>query len=339
MERKFPSDTEINPKEHCKAIILRSGKEVGENIPTEETIVTHDKEEEQPNATLENKSKKHGRITSLTLYPSLITHQSSNPHSHFHKDFKRRNCMRSFSKFLGSFKKIHINIPFADALEQMPNYAKFMKEVMSKKRKLEEYETTKSTEELVKFFKGRIQIASPFHALLETPLSIKLFLAYRSLTYPRGIIEDVLVKVDKFIFPIDFVVLDMEEDQEISLILDRPFLATGKVFIDVQGGQLTLTVNEEEMRFNIYQAMQFPNDTNTCHKIDFIDAVVKEEDVLIEDHLEHCMMMSATRDDVTASGEYTGYKVLVDYISALESLPNGNVPSKNEDIQQTMEPN
>ena len=45
------------------------------------------------------------------------------------------------------------------------------------------------------------------------------------LTYPRGVIEDVLVKVDKFIFPVDFLVLDMEEDREIPIILDQPFPA------------------------------------------------------------------------------------------------------------------
>ena len=58
-------------------------------------------------------------------------------------------------------------------------------------------------------------------------------MADRSITYPRGIVEDVLVKVDKFIFPVDFIVLDIEEDHEVPLILGRPFLATGKAMIDV----------------------------------------------------------------------------------------------------------
>ena len=60
-----------------------------------------------------------------------------------------------------------------------------------------------------------------------TPISISLQMADRSIAFPRGILEDVLIKVDKFIFPVDFVVLDMEEDQEILIILGRPFLATG----------------------------------------------------------------------------------------------------------------
>ncbi|XP_075500124.1 uncharacterized protein LOC142538709 [Primulina tabacum] len=61
------------------------------------------------------------------------------------------------------------------------------------------------------------------------PTTISLQLADRSIKYPRGVIEDVLVKVDKFIFSVDFVVLDMEEDREIPIILGRPFLATGKL--------------------------------------------------------------------------------------------------------------
>ena len=63
--------------------------------------------------------------------------------------------------------------------------------------------------------------------------TISLQLADRSIKYPRGITEDVLVKVDKFIFPVDFVVLDMEEDQEVLLILGQPFLATRRALIDV----------------------------------------------------------------------------------------------------------
>ena len=65
------------------------------------------------------------------------------------------------------------------------------------------------------------------------PTSVSLQLADRSITYPRGIVEDVLVKVDKFFLLADFINLDMEGDQEISLILGRPFLATGEALIDV----------------------------------------------------------------------------------------------------------
>ena len=60
-----------------------------------------------------------------------------------------------------------------------------------------------------------------------------------------------LVKVDKFIFPADFIVLDKEEDKEIPIILGRLFLATDKAMIDVQKEELKLRVQEEEVRFNV----------------------------------------------------------------------------------------
>ena len=66
------------------------------------------------------------------------------------------------------------------------------------------------------------------------PTNVSLPLVDRSITYPMGISEDVLVKVDKFIFPIDFIILDIQEDQEVPLKLGRPFLATGRALIDVQ---------------------------------------------------------------------------------------------------------
>ena len=76
------------------------------------------------------------------------------------------------------------------------------------------------------------------------PSTITLQLANRSLTYHHSMVEDVLVKVDKFIFSTDIVVLDMKEDHDVPLTLGRPFLATARELIDVHSGELTLRVNE-----------------------------------------------------------------------------------------------
>ncbi|KAF7814923.1 uncharacterized protein G2W53_028892 [Senna tora] len=73
-----------------------------------------------------------------------------------------------------------------------------------------------------------------------------LQMADRSIFYPRGIIENVLVKVDKLILPADFIVLDYEEDKNVPIFLDRPFLATGRTIIDVQKGELTMRVQDQE---------------------------------------------------------------------------------------------
>ena len=79
------------------------------------------------------------------------------------------------------------------------------------------------------------------------PTTITLQLADRSLTHPQGIIEDMLVKVDKFIFQGDFIVLDMEEDKEVPIISGRPFLATSRALIDVQMGELRLRGQDDEV--------------------------------------------------------------------------------------------
>ena len=73
-------------------------------------------------------------------------------------------------------------------------------------------------------------------------------------------IEDVLVKVDKFIFPTDFIVMDMEEDKEIPIILGRPFLATGGALIDVQKRKLKLRALGDEITFHVFWPMKLPND-------------------------------------------------------------------------------
>ena len=73
-------------------------------------------------------------------------------------------------------------------------------------------------------------------------------------------IEDVLVKVDKFIFSEDFIFLDMEEDKEIPIILGRPFLAIGGALIDVQKGELKLRVQDDEITFNVFRPMKLTDD-------------------------------------------------------------------------------
>ena len=72
------------------------------------------------------------------------------------------------------------------------------------------------------------------------PIPMTLQMADRFMTQPEGILEDVLIKVGKFIFPMDFVVINIEEDKQVPLLLGRPFLATGETLIDVKKGELIL---------------------------------------------------------------------------------------------------
>ena len=87
------------------------------------------------------------------------------------------------------------------------------------------------------------------------PTSITLQLADRSMAQPEGVLGDVLVKVGKFIFLMDCVVMKMEEDTQVPLLLGRPLLATGVTLIDVQKGELTLRVGNEAVHFNINKSL------------------------------------------------------------------------------------
>ncbi|GKC25905.1 reverse transcriptase domain-containing protein [Tanacetum coccineum] len=101
-------------------------------------------------------------------------------------------------------------------------------------------------------------------------------LADISFQYPVGITENMLVKVGKFTFPADFVILEMKEDSKVPLILGRPFLHIIDAVIRVKQKQLNLGVGTERMIFNIEHTMKhsYSND-DTCFSIDVIDEILE----------------------------------------------------------------
>ncbi|XP_075640377.1 uncharacterized protein LOC142612142 [Castanea sativa] len=144
----LPSNTVTNPKEHVKAISLRSGWTYEEpkvtNAKQDEAVDNEEskmkeaeskmKEVEQAEKTKENerdsKSKKSREVTFETYSPSIY-----DPPIPFPQRLRKNNMDDQFSKFLSIFKQLHINIPLIEALEQMPKYAKFLKDIISKKLK------------------------------------------------------------------------------------------------------------------------------------------------------------------------------------------------------------
>lgn len=89
------------------------------------------------------------------------------------------------------------------------------------------------------------------------PTAVNLQLAARCLVHPEGRTSDVLVQVDKFVYPIDFIILDFEADENVPILLGRPFLATGRTLIDVYKGELTMRMNDQQIKFNNPKAMGF----------------------------------------------------------------------------------
>ncbi|XP_073137149.1 uncharacterized protein [Henckelia pumila] len=104
----------------------------------------------------------------------------------------------------------------------------------------------------------------------------------RSNTYPRGVVEDVLVQVNNLVFSADFYVLDMKNgDNNSSILLGRPLLKTSMTKIDVHSGTLTMEFDGEVLKFNIYDSMKFPNGDDCVYSVDIVDYLAQECFVLL----------------------------------------------------------
>nr|GEV70221.1 hypothetical protein [Tanacetum cinerariifolium] len=117
-----------------------------------------------------------------------------------------------------------------------------------------------------------------------TPTRMILELEDRSMSRPKGVAEDVFVKVGKFHFPTDFVVVDFEAYLRVPLILWSSFLRTGRALIDVYREEITLRVDDESVTFNLNQPMRYSStyDDNSVNRVDVIDVACEEfvQDVL-----------------------------------------------------------
>ena len=242
----LPSDTQKNPKDYM-AVQLRSGKEVSNNRKKERKEETKAEQEE---------TGKEGEKSIQTEQPEGSNEQKQKegvpaytPTVPFPQRLQKAKREEQFSRFLDIFKKIEINIPFVEVINQMPTYAKFLKEILSKKRKIVE----EGIVNLIATCSAVIQQKLPTKmkdpgsftipcsigkyefkkALCDsgasinlmplsvmqilslgelTPTAITLQMADRSMAQPEGVLEDVLVKVGKFIFQVDFVIMKIEED-------------------------------------------------------------------------------------------------------------------------------
>nr|GEV41038.1 hypothetical protein [Tanacetum cinerariifolium] len=225
-------------------------------------------------------------------------------------------------KFVEIFRNLHFNLSFADALLHMPKFSLMFKSLLNNKQKLFDLATTSVNEicSAVILKKLPEKLGDPdkflipcdFLELIEClaladlgasinlmPLSILkklslpqltltrmiLELANRSTTRPTSIAEDVFVKVRKFHFPTDFVVVDYVFDPRVPLILGRPLLRTGRALIDVYGEELTLRVDDEAITFKVGQTSKFSyNDVESINKsMSSTGAILYLEKLLNED--------------------------------------------------------
>jgi len=112
------------------------------------------------------------------------------------------------------------------------------------------------------------------------PTSVTLLLTNRSVKVPRGIVEDVLVQVDKFIYPVDFIILDtqpVEACNSFPVILGRPFLATSNALINYRNGLMKLSFRNMTLEMNIFNICKQPRDDNDLQEVDFTEKLVHDQ--------------------------------------------------------------
>ncbi|XP_057719696.1 uncharacterized protein LOC130934124 [Arachis stenosperma] len=300
----LPSDTIPNPKEECKAIQLRSGRTLVSNndttrkqvesskkptdaeeannqdmVPNKNTenpkgeedqpINTHKEEEEA----IQGQQKKEKNLTPPLPYPQRFNKETKDQH---------------FRKFLEIFKKLEINIPLAEALEQMPLYANaVLQKGIPPKLKDPGSFVVACTIGKMTLDKALCDLGASINLMplsmmrklaIEEfkPTRMSLVMADRSIKTPNRIVENLIVKVGEFIFPADFVILDTEEEGNNSIILGRPFLATARAIIDVEKGEMIFRVHNEQMVINVFKSMQHPPEQEDYLRVDMIENLVEE---------------------------------------------------------------
>ncbi|OMO95625.1 Retrotransposon gag protein [Corchorus capsularis] len=252
-QQRIPSQPKVPPREDVSAISLRSGKELQDPYPN---LTAHQQEEGEPNYTKEDKlqvpaeikiedepnnkgaapiedSNKHDAV----IQPKgkgvcdFIKPKTDSNLIPFQSRLKKSKKEDDDQDILEIFRKVEVNIPLLDAIQQILNYAKFLKQLCTNKKRLQ----------------GKVSAGANVFAVLQKSLPPKCKdPADGSLVYPKGVLENILIKVEHLIFPIDIFIMDMEYSKDqCPLLLGRPFLKTSHTKIDVFNGSLTMEFDGE----------------------------------------------------------------------------------------------
>ncbi|GJU02185.1 reverse transcriptase domain-containing protein [Tanacetum coccineum] len=266
---------------HVNAVFTRSGKSydppVNLNDQQNKTAINFDRDDEDKEPTPQLKTQTPKPIKEIPIPKPY------KPKILYPQRLRKEKMESQYGKFLDMIRVVRINIPLVDVLAGMPNYDKFLKELISNKHKIEQILAAFLSDESSAMIQNKVppKLGDPESFLISMQLLKQLLivrLADRLFKYLVGIAENMLVEVGKFTFPADFIILEMEEDSKVSLILGRPFLHTTDAVIRVKQKQLNLRVRTERMIFNIDSAIKhfFSND-DTCFSIDVIDEILEED--------------------------------------------------------------
>nr|GEW74169.1 reverse transcriptase domain-containing protein [Tanacetum cinerariifolium] len=254
--------------EHVNSEFTRSGKSYNlidksddqQNKSKNPINFDSDDEDDEPTSQPKSQTTKSVKETSLP--------KPYKPKIPYPQRLRKEKMEAQYEKFLDMIQAVRINVPLVDVLAGMPNYGKFLKELVSNKHKIKQISAAFLSDESSAMIQNKVppKLGDPESFLilcifdktfscnaladlgasinlmpyslyaklsLETlkPTKIRVRLVDRSFQYPVGISENMLVEVGKFNFPINFVILEMEEDSKFPLIVGRPFLHTADAVI------------------------------------------------------------------------------------------------------------
>ena len=317
--------------EHCKAVTtLRSGKVIDKTIQPKEPIQELKNELVRDDAVSDKPHVPRADVLDGEPEKDKASHVPPAPYPHRLRAPKKVN---NHSEIYELFKQVKLNIPLIDAIKKISSYAKFLKDLFTIKRKLgvnkEAFMTEQSTSLIrnnlppkykdpgsptisivvmnsklghdlvdlganVNFFPYSVYVELGLGEL--EPTNITLQLADRRVKIPRGIVKDVLVQVDKFYFPVDFVVLDTQsvvnQGTQFPVILGRPFLATANAIIHCRGGLMTLSFGNMTVNLNIFSVINEMGDEEDVCEVSMIDSMVHQyvDHVSYDDPLMSCLV-------------------------------------------------
>nr|GEU60621.1 reverse transcriptase domain-containing protein [Tanacetum cinerariifolium] len=289
------NDFQNNQGYHAQMNNASNFQNQGPSIPTESSL---EKVYEQNTKEILNKEHYNSSGSNAQVQPPVVPISIPEPDvprtqmkptipypSRLNDQKLREKATNQMEKFFQIFHDLHFDISFADALLLMPKFASSIKSLLANKDKLFELAKVPLNENCSAMLLKKLpeKLGDPGKFLIPCDFP-GMELADRSITRPKGVAEDVFVKVGKFHFLTDFVVVDFEADPRVPLILGRSFLRTGRALIDVYGEEITLRVNKESITFNLNQTMRYSStyDDTSMNQVDVIDIACEEfvQDVL-----------------------------------------------------------
>ncbi|GJW30538.1 reverse transcriptase domain-containing protein [Tanacetum coccineum] len=384
----IPSNTQTNPKpstsndkpyrppptrnEHVNAVFTCSGKTYDPPVnPNAKPAVFLDDSEDEADEV----EKEAEPLPKKPTHADPLPLKAYKPKVLYPQRLHKEKMEARYAKFLDMIKEVRINIPLIDVLAGMPNYGKFLKDLVRNKSKMEQIYVAFLTEECLAILQNKLppklgdlgSFLIPFKlansvkylALADLGASINLMpyslyaalsgttlkptrmcirLANHTYQYPMGVAENMLVQDGKFVFPVNFVILQIEKDDRVPLILGRPFLHIADAIIRVKNKELNLGIREDRATFLIDKAIQHSHlNDDTCFRMNVIDEVTEDElDALLDDSkpfLSTSEMISETPLDKELEEFMTGNVQEDEVKDDFEELPPKNELRMKTSIQ------